>query len=58
MTDVLVVPDRSSDDIGALAFNAGVQLAELTERRASLEEAYMQTTEDQAQYVSAEVPNA
>ena len=52
------IPDRSSDDIGALAFNAGVQLAELTERRASLEEAYMQTTEDQAQYVSAEVSNA
>ena len=54
----LEIADRTSDDIGALAFAAGIQLAELTERRASLEEAYMHSTQDQAQYVSAEAPNA
>ena len=54
----LEIADRTSDDIGALAFAAGIQLAELTERRASLEEAYMHSTQDQAQSVSAEAPNA
>lgn len=60
--EVIEVPDRTSDDIGALAYQAGVPLAELTERRASLEEAYMRSTEGEAQYASArptpEVPRA
>ena len=60
--EVIEVPDRTTDDIGALAYQAGVPLAELTERRASLEEAYMRSTEGEAQYASArptpEVPRA
>ena len=35
-----------------MAYRAGVQLAELSEQRASLEEAYMQSTEGHADYVS------
>lgn len=50
---VIEVADLSSDEVGAIAFSAGVQLAELSERRASLEDAYIQSTEGQAQYVSA-----
>ena len=46
------VPDRTSDEVGAVAYQAGVQLAELSEQRASLEEAYMQSTEGHAEYVS------
>ena len=49
---VLEVPDLSSDEVGAIAFDARVPLAELTERRASLEEAYIQSTEGHAQYVA------
>ena len=49
---VIEVPDRTSDEVGRLAFDAGVALSELSERRASLEEAYMQSTEGHAQYVS------
>ena len=54
---VLQVPERTSDEVGAVAYRAGVQLAELSEQRASLEEAYMQSTEGHADYVStANVP--
>ena len=56
--EALEIPDRSTDEIGALAHAAGVQLAELTERRASLEEAYMNSTQGHAQYVSEGVSNA
>lgn len=49
---VIEVPELSSDEVGAIAFDARVPLAELTERRASLEEAYIQSTEGHAQYVS------
>ncbi|MCG7235519.1 ABC transporter ATP-binding protein [Corynebacterium sp. ACRQP] len=49
---VFEIPDRTSDDVGRVAFAAGVPLSELSERRASLEEAYMQSTEGHAQYVS------
>ena len=55
---VLEIPDRMSDEIGRLAFAAGVPLSELSERRASLEEAYMQSTEGHAQYVSPGGTNA
>jgi len=55
---VLEVADVSSDEVGALAFRAGVQLAELTERRASLEEAYMQSTEGHTQYAAGPAPVA
>ena len=49
---VFEIPDRTSDDVGRVAFAAGIALSELSERRASLEEAYMQSTEGHAQYVS------
>ena len=47
------VPNMTSDEVGAAAFAAGVQLAELSERRASLEDAYMQSTEGHTQYVAS-----
>lgn len=53
---VLEIADVTSDEVGALAFRAGVQLAELTERRASLEEAYMQSTEGHTQYAAGPAP--
>lgn len=46
----LQIPDRTSDEIGALAFSTGVMLSELTERSASLEEAFFQMTNDSVQY--------
>ena len=55
---VIEVPDRTSDEVGHLAFAAGVALSELSERRASLEEAYMRSTEGHAQYVSSGGTNA
>lgn len=51
--ETLEVPDRTSDEIGAIAFTAGVPLAELSERHASLEDAYIRSTEGHAQYASA-----
>lgn len=57
--DVIEIPDRSSDAIGALAFTNGIQLSELSERHASLEDAYMRSTEGHVQYSAAqEAPNA
>ncbi|UIZ91940.1 ABC transporter ATP-binding protein [Corynebacterium sp. CNCTC7651] len=64
--EALAVAARTSDEVGAVAYASGVQLAELAERHASLEEAYIQSTEGHAQYVSGaparpaspEVPNA
>ncbi|MCP1387631.1 ABC transporter ATP-binding protein [Corynebacterium sp. TA-R-1] len=56
--EVVTVSGRASDEVGAAAFAAGVQLAELAERRASLEEAYIQSTEGHAQYVSGAAPAA
>ena len=47
---VLEIPERSSEDIGALAFSTGIMLAELSERRASLEDAYIRRTEDSVEY--------
>lgn len=44
------VPERSTDEIGALAFSTGVMLNELTLRRASLEDAFMEMTGDAVQY--------
>ncbi|WIM67407.1 ABC transporter ATP-binding protein [Corynebacterium breve] len=46
----LEIPERPSDEIGALAYSTGVMLSELAERQASLEEAFLQTTEDDVQY--------
>ena len=46
----IAVADHTCDEIGAVAFRAGVQLAELSERRASLEDAYIRSTEGHIQY--------
>lgn len=46
----LQVQDRSSDEIGALAYSTGVMLSELSEKAASLEEAFFQMTEGSVQY--------
>lgn len=48
------VPGCSTEEIGALAFAGGIQLAELTQRTASLEDAYMRITQDSAQYRAGE----
>lgn len=53
---VLEIPDRSTDEIGALAFAAGISLQELSLRQASLEDAFMGMTGDAVQYHAAEVP--
>ena len=47
---VLEIPERSSEDIGALAFSTGIMLTELSERRASLEDAYIRRTESAVEY--------
>ena len=51
--ETIEVPNMTSDEVGAAAFAAGVQLAELSERRASLEDAYMQSTEGHTQYAAS-----
>ncbi len=48
--DGLEIPDRTTEEIGALAFDAHVMLTELSGRKASLEDAYMRTTRDAVQY--------
>ncbi len=44
------IPDRQTDEIGALAYSTGVMLDELTQWRASLEDAFMEMTGDAVQY--------
>lgn len=51
---LVTVEGRTSDEIGALAFRHGVQLSELSERRGSLEDAYLHSTEGHAQYSAQE----
>ena len=46
----LVIEGRTTDDIGALAYSVGVLLSELTEHKASLEDAFMEMTSDAVQY--------
>lgn len=54
----LEIPDRTTDEIGALAFSTGVMLNELSLRQASLEDAFMEMTGDAVQYHAADVPVA
>jgi ABC-2 type transport system ATP-binding protein len=49
-SDVLEVTGLSSDQIGRIAADAGVALAELTPQQASLEEAFMELTRDAVEY--------
>ncbi len=47
---MIEIPERSTDEIGALAFSTGVLLNELSLRQASLEDAFMEMTGDAVQY--------
>ncbi|WP_426718963.1 ABC transporter ATP-binding protein [Corynebacterium auriscanis] len=53
----LLVPDRDSDWVGALAYSYGLRLRELTEVRPSLEEAFMRMTGDSVEYQATTTPN-
>ena len=44
------VSGLASDDVGQIAFNAGVVIHELTPQRASLEEVFMELTADSLEY--------
>ncbi|BAU97105.1 ABC transporter ATP-binding protein [Corynebacterium suranareeae] len=48
--EAFTINDTSSDDIGRLAFDQGIGLLELSETRASLEEAFLETTGEAVQY--------
>lgn len=48
--ETFVVPERSTDEIGALAHKAGIPISELTLHRASLEDAFMEMTKDSVEY--------
>jgi ABC-2 type transport system ATP-binding protein len=50
--DVLVVEGLTAEQIGTAAWKADLPLYELTDRKASLEEAFMQLTEDSVDYRS------
>ncbi|GAA0664323.1 ATP-binding cassette domain-containing protein [Kitasatospora atroaurantiaca] len=50
----LAVTGLPADRIGALAFEHGIQLQELTTRSASLEEAFMELTADSVEYLAGE----
>ncbi|MGW5351704.1 ATP-binding cassette domain-containing protein [Streptomyces sp. NPDC004031] len=51
--DVLEVTGLSSDRIGRTAADAGIALAELTPRQASLEDAFMEMTREAVEYQAA-----
>ncbi|EEI25981.1 ABC transporter, ATP-binding protein [Corynebacterium glucuronolyticum ATCC 51867] len=46
----VLVKDKNSDEVGEVAFAAGVPLGELTEVHDSLEDVFMQATSDSVQY--------
>lgn len=54
---IFVINDQATDHVGALAWSTGIMLNELSERRASLEDAFLQMTGDSVQYHAA-VPGA
>ncbi|MCU1362525.1 MAG: ABC-type multidrug transport system, ATPase component [Acidimicrobiaceae bacterium] len=53
--DGLSVSDLSAEEIGQIAFDAGVVIYELTPQRASLEEVFMDLTSDSVEYGSTGV---
>lgn len=53
--NVLTVSGKSSDDIGRLAFEAGVTLHELRPSQGSLEQAFIELTGEAVRYQAAEV---
>ncbi|HVA53806.1 MAG TPA: ATP-binding cassette domain-containing protein [Acidimicrobiales bacterium] len=55
--EALSVSDLTSDQIGQIAFDAGVVLFELTPQRASLEDVFMELTADSVEYGSSGARN-
>lgn len=53
--ETMIIPEQSTDFVGNLAYSVGVPLTELTLKRASLEDAFMDMTSDSVQY-HAEAP--
>jgi len=49
------VSDLTAEQVGQIAFDAGVVLFELTPQRASLEEVFMDLTSDAVEYGSSGV---
>src|SRR5699024_7674967 len=52
----LLISDQTTDFIGKLAYSVGVPLNELTLKRASLEDAFMDLTSDSVQYHAETLP--
>ena len=50
----VAVAGLATDEVGRIAFDAGIAIFELTERRASLEETFMQLTGDGQQFAFGE----
>lgn len=55
--DSLVIDDKATDWIGAVAYSYGLKLNELSERRASLEDAFMNMTGQDVQYQAKDNSN-
>ena len=55
--EILVAHGTSPDDIGRIAFSYGLMLLELSERRASLEDAFMQMTGHAVDYQTGGHPD-
>jgi ABC-2 type transport system ATP-binding protein len=52
----LIVKGLSTDEVGKLAFAAGLPVLELANHAVSLEEAFLQLTEDSQEYKTSEAP--
>lgn len=46
----LTIPQQESDWVGALAYSYGLRLRELSEKRPSLEDAYLRMTQEHVEY--------
>ncbi|SRR6185437_3820478 len=57
-SDVLTVRGLSSEQVGMTAWQAGVPVFELTAKHASLEEAFMQLTEESVEFPSKQLETA
>ncbi|MBI9001348.1 ABC transporter ATP-binding protein [Corynebacterium sp. CCM 9185] len=53
---LLVIDDVTTDFVGGLAYSTGIMVNELTERKASLEEAFLQMTGHAQEYHAGETP--
>jgi ABC-2 type transport system ATP-binding protein len=53
--DGLAVQTADTDHVGDLAFRSGITVRELTRRTASLEEAFLELTNDQQQFRTGDV---